>query len=65
MKTRKDNGKKLARLSSRMQLVIPRSIAGALWLKPGDLLNVEKKNNTILMTPVEVVEKKKAVREKV
>ena len=48
----------IARLSSRRQLVIPKSIAGALRLKTGDLLDVTLKENTIILTPVDVVERK-------
>ena len=48
----------LARLSSRRQLVIPKSIATALRLTPGDLLNVVQKNNTVVLTPVDIVERK-------
>ena len=48
----------IARLSSRRQLVIPKSIATALRLTPGDLLNVVRKNNTVVLTPVDIVERK-------
>ena len=49
----------IARLSSRRQLVIPKSIAAGLRLKPGDLLNVTLKENTVILTPVDVVERKR------
>ena len=48
----------IAHLSSRRQLVIPKSIADALRLKTGDLLDVTLKKNTIILTPVDVVERK-------
>ena len=48
----------IARLSSRRQLVIPKPIAAALRLTPGDLLNVVRKNNTVVLTPVDIVERK-------
>ncbi len=47
----------LAKLSSRRQFVVPKSIAMALHLKPGDLLNVTRKNNSIVLTPVDIEER--------
>ena len=47
----------LAKLSSRRQFVIPKSIAVALHLNPGDLLNVTRKNNSIVLTPVDIEER--------
>ena len=40
----------IARLSSRRQLVIPKSIATALRLNPGDLLDVVQKKNAVILT---------------
>ena len=47
----------IARLSSRRQLVIPKSIASAKHLKPGDILNVVREKNTIVLIPVDFVER--------
>ena len=54
----------IARLSSRRQFVIPKSIASAMCLKPGDMLNVVKEKNTIVLIPVEIVERKVAKSKK-
>jgi AbrB family looped-hinge helix DNA binding protein len=50
----------IARLSSRRQLVIPKPIAAALRLREGDLLDVVRKKNTVILTPVDIVERKDA-----
>ena len=52
----------IARLSSRRQLVIPKSIATALRLSQGDLLDVVQKENTVVLTPVDIVKRKDAGR---
>ena len=52
----------IARLSSRRQLVIPKPIATALRLRTGDLLDVVQKKNTVILTPVDIVERKDAGR---
>ncbi|MCK4262030.1 AbrB/MazE/SpoVT family DNA-binding domain-containing protein [bacterium] len=47
----------LAKLSTRRQFVIPKAIATILHLKPGDLLNVVRKNNSVVLTPVDIEER--------
>lgn len=47
----------LAKLSSRRQLAIPKTIAGVLHLKQGDLLDVVRKDNSIILTPVDIEER--------
>ena len=45
----------IIRVSSRHQVTIPSAIATAFHLRKGDVLEVEKKGNAIVMVPKEVI----------
>ena len=47
----------LAKLSRRRQFAIPKKLAEALHLKEGDFLKIEKKENSLVITPVEIEER--------
>lgn len=47
----------LAKLSRRRQFAIPKKLADSLHLKEGDFLKVEKKENSLVITPVEIEER--------
>jgi AbrB family looped-hinge helix DNA binding protein len=45
----------LTKISSKHQITIPKNIALAFDLKKGDIMDIEKKGNKIIMIPKEVV----------
>jgi len=45
----------IVKISSKHQITIPRDIAKAFHLKKGDVLDVERKGNKIIMIPKEVI----------
>jgi len=45
----------IAKLSSKNQVTIPKSIADAFALKKGDVLDVVREGNYIIMIPKEVI----------
>ena len=45
----------LAKISSKHQITIPRLIAAAFGLRGGDVLEIEKRGQTIVMVPKEVI----------
>ena len=51
------------KVSSKHQITIPKDIADAFDLKKGDILEIEKKGNTIVMTPKEIILEDKYPRE--
>ena len=53
----------ISKISSKNQITIPKRIADALDLKKGDILEVEKKGNKIVMIPKEVIYKDKYPQE--
>ena len=50
-------------VSSKHQVTIPKEIAEAFHLKKGDVLEVERKGNKIIMIPKEVILEDKYLRE--
>lgn len=53
----------IARVSSRHQVTIPKTIAEAFNLKKGDVLEVERQGHKIIMIPKEVIFEDKYPRE--
>ena len=45
----------VVKISSKNQVTIPKDIARAFDLKKGDILEVERKGNKIIMVPKEVI----------
>lgn len=45
----------VVKVSSKHQITIPKDIADAFNLKKGDVLEVERKGNKIIMAPKEVI----------
>ncbi len=53
----------VTKVSSKHQVTIPKPIADAFDLKKGDVLEVERQGDKIIMTPKEVVFEDKYVKE--
>ena len=51
------------KVSSKNQVTIPKAIADAFNLKKGDVLEVERQGNQIIMRPQEVIFEDKYLRE--
>ena len=49
----------IMKISSKNQITIPKDIASYFHLRKGDVLEIEKKDNKIIMIPKEVVYKDK------
>lgn len=45
----------IMKISSKNQITIPKDIASYFHLKKGDVLEIEKKDNKIIMIPKEVI----------
>lgn len=45
----------VVKISSKHQVTIPKDIARAFHLRKGDVLEVERRRNKIIMTPKEVI----------
>ena len=45
----------VVKVSSKHQITIPKTIADAFSLKKGDVLEIERKGDKIIMTPKEVI----------
>lgn len=53
----------VVKVSSKHQVTIPKDIARAFHLKKGDVLEVERKGNKIIMVPKEVILEDKYLQE--
>ncbi len=49
----------IMKISSKNQITIPKNIASYFHLRKGDVLEIEKKGNKIIMIPKEVIYKDK------
>ena len=53
----------VVKISSKHQITIPKGIAEAFHLKKGDALEIERKENKIIMIPKEVIYEDKYLQE--